>query len=97
MANTLNMQSAYYIIRGKVQGVFFRANTKTTAENLGIKGWVKNTREGDVEVLAQGSDEQLKAFEEWCRKGPSRARVEEFVSEWRDSEEHADFEIVRDH
>jgi acylphosphatase len=90
------MNSVFFIIRGKVQGVFFRATTKTKAKELGIKGWVRNTEAGDVEVLAQGDAEQLALFEDWCRKGPSQARVDSFDREERNSEPCDSFTIVRE-
>ena len=92
----MRMQSAHFLVKGKVQGVFFRANTKTKAEELGIRGWVKNTAGGDVEIVAQGSTDQLKIFEEWCRKGPARARVDDFYSDETDAEEFDSFKIVRE-
>jgi acylphosphatase len=69
------MPSIHLIIKGKVQGVFFRASTKEMAEKLNITGWVKNTDGGDVEVRAQGEDEALEKFIAWCRRGPSQAKV----------------------
>jgi acylphosphatase len=69
------MPSIHLLIKGKVQGVFFRASTKDMAEKLDIRGWVKNTEEGDVEVRAQGEEESLEKFIAWCRKGPSKAIV----------------------
>ena len=89
------MVTTRFLIKGKVQGVFFRANTKTKADELGIKGWVRNTPGGEVEVFAQGSEEQLAAFEEWCRKGPSRARVDSLTKEERNADEFGSFQILR--
>lgn len=69
------MPSIHLLIKGKVQGVFFRASTKEMAEKLDIRGWVKNTPEGNVEVWAQGDEVALEKFIAWCRKGPSQAIV----------------------
>ena len=69
------MPTVHIMIKGKVQGVFFRASAKEKASALGVKGWVKNTREGDVESVASGNEKQLEAFIEWCRQGPSKAKV----------------------
>ena len=63
------------IITGKVQGVFFRQSSKEKALALGITGKVMNLHNGDVKIIATGSDEQLKAFTEWCRQGPPKADV----------------------
>ncbi len=62
-------------VSGRVQGVFFRVSTKDKAEELGIKGWVKNEPDGSVLIEAQGDIESLKFFEEWCHKGPLMAKV----------------------
>jgi acylphosphatase len=63
------------LISGRVQGVFFRATTKNKADELGIKGFVKNLGDGSVYIEAEGNQDQLIAFESWCRKGPPRAQV----------------------
>ena len=69
------MPTAHILIKGKVQGVFFRATAKEMAQALDLKGWVKNTREGAVEAVATGSENALHQFIEWCKKGPSKAIV----------------------
>jgi acylphosphatase len=63
------------IITGKVQGVFFRQTAKEKALELGISGQAKNLRDGNVHIIATGTQEQLESFTEWCKKGPSRADV----------------------
>jgi acylphosphatase len=63
-------------ISGRVQGVFFRASTRQKAEELGIKGFVRNEPDGSVYVEAEASSEKLNEFVEWCKKGPSAARVD---------------------
>ena len=67
------------IIKGKVQGVYFRARAKEFADNAGITGWVRNTVDGCVEALASGSAEHLELFIHWCRRGPQRAVVDEIT------------------
>ena len=69
------MPTKHLLIKGKVQGVFFRANARDLAEELGLTGWVRNTEEGDVEAMATGKLEQLQKFVDWCHLGPSRAKV----------------------
>lgn len=64
-------------ITGRVQGVFFRAKTKQEADRIGINGWVRNLPDGSVEALFEGDSEQLAQMVEWCRKGPSLARVDD--------------------
>lgn len=62
-------------IRGRVQGVFFRASAKETADRLGIRGWIKNMPDGSVQAVAEGDTESVGRFIEWCNKGPERAEV----------------------
>jgi len=73
------MPTVHLLIKGKVQGVFYRASAKTAAERLHITGWVKNTPEGHVEALASGEEGDLRQFVEWCRKGPAEAVVSEVI------------------
>jgi len=63
------------IIRGTVQGVFFRKHTRQAAEELGVRGFVRNEPDGSVYVEACGSPEAMASFELWCRQGPPGARV----------------------
>lgn len=72
----------HLLISGEVQGVFFRANTRKVASELGVYGWVRNTPNGMVEILAEGRKPLLDRFIEFCRKGPEGARVEEMEIEW---------------
>ena len=90
------MSTKHLLVKGKVQGVFFRATAKEVAEKIGVTGWVKNTDDGKVEVLAQGDLEALDQFEDWCRKGPSKARVDDFQKEETEAERFAEFNVHRD-
>jgi len=65
----------HFRVRGQVQGVFFRASTETVALRLGLRGWVRNSENGDVELVACGEMPQLEALEKWLWQGPSRAQV----------------------
>jgi acylphosphatase len=65
------------VVYGKVQGVYFRAHTQGQAVRLGLTGWVRNTPEGQVEVLACGAEERLADLRAWLRRGPALARVSE--------------------
>lgn len=69
------MQRVRLRIKGRVQGVFFRASARETAMKLGITGWVKNHPDGTVETVAEGERDALDRFIEWCRKGPENASV----------------------
>jgi acylphosphatase len=71
-------------VYGLVQGVFFRSNTQQKAFSLGVTGWVRNRKEGSVEILAEGEREALEALLSWCRKGPLGARVERVEHSWEE-------------
>ena len=66
-------------ITGYVQGVFYRATTRETALRLGLTGWVQNRPDGSVEAVAEGEEEIVDRFIEWCRKGPPGASVHDVV------------------
>ncbi len=89
------MPTVHIIIKGKVQGVFFRATAKDKAEAFEVTGKVRNTEEGHVEIWASGTDDQLKVFLEWCTKGPSRARVDDIWSETAPDQDFDGFEVIR--
>jgi acylphosphatase len=63
-------------VSGRVQGVFFRASTKEKADELGVKGFVKNERDGSVYIEAEGDEDLLQKFVAWCKQGPTHAIVE---------------------
>jgi acylphosphatase len=71
------------VIRGRVQGVFFRAATQREARRLGVTGWVKNRTDGSVEVLAEGDEDAIKEMTMWANHGPSAARVDHVDVRWR--------------
>ena len=66
-----------FIVRGRVQGVGFRWFVEREAHVLGISGWVRNNSDGSVEVLGQGSRDQLLGFRSRLRQGPRAARVDD--------------------
>jgi len=63
-------------VSGLVQGVFFRASTKAKAAEFGVTGFVRNEPDGSVYIEAEGEEENLEKFLQWCRKGPANASVE---------------------
>lgn len=70
------VQSCRYVVRGRVQGVGFRWFVEREAHILGIAGWVRNNHDGSVEVLAQGTRDQLAGLHSRLRQGPRAARVD---------------------
>ena len=73
------------IVRGRVQGVYFRQTTVQTARALGITGWVANLRNGNVKVVAEGSHSALERLLAWLQTGPAMAHVDEVESDWSDA------------
>ncbi len=69
------MSRARVRVRGRVQGVFFRSETRARAESLGVAGWVRNADDGSVEAVFEGPDERVDSLVEWCRRGPAGAEV----------------------
>jgi len=75
---------AHAIISGRVQGVFFRMETKRAADRLGVKGWVRNLKDGSVEAVFEGDRDRVEATLEWCRQGPPQADVADVHVSWND-------------
>ena len=73
------MKTIHLLIKGKVQGVFYRASAKKVAKELLLNGWVKNTDDGNVESIVSGESEAVDEFIEWCKKGPELAAVTEVI------------------
>ena len=69
-------------VEGRVQGVFYRAHTKEQGRKLGLKGYVKNLRNGRVEVVVEGERQKIETLIEWLKIGPSLARVSDVTIEW---------------
>jgi acylphosphatase len=79
------------LISGEVQGVFFRQETKRRADNLNVKGWVRNREDGSVEAVFEGEEQDVQALIAFCRHGPSGAVVmnaeverENYMGEFKD-------------
>lgn len=67
----------HLLISGRVQGVYYRASAQAEAQRLGLSGWVRNLPTGEVEAEAEGEQQAVAAFIEWCRHGPPSARVDD--------------------
>ncbi len=82
------------LVKGRVQGVYFRASAAQTATGLGIRGHVENLADGNVRIVAEGTTESLEKLIEWCGEGPPRAKVESVELKWLLAEgEFVDFRI----
>jgi len=68
------------LISGRGQGVWFRDSTRQEAQKLGVTGWVRNLRDGRVELLAEGAEEKVRCLMNWCAHGPPMARVDQVES-----------------
>jgi acylphosphatase len=91
----MGLKQVHLFVRGRVQGVFFRASTQREAKRLGISGWVRNRPDDGVEILAEGEEEALKELISWANRGPSAARVERVDTRWRGfSGDYPDFRIT---
>jgi acylphosphatase len=73
---------AHVLISGRVQGVFFSFETRRLARHMGIAGWVKNRGDGRVEAVFEGKREAVERLVEFCRRGPSGARVTNVEVRW---------------
>jgi acylphosphatase len=79
----------HFLIRGRVQGVGFRWFVHREASELDLRGWVRNTEDGDVEVVASGSVEDLAELRSNLRRGPRGARVDQLIEHYLDEREAA--------
>lgn len=79
-----NKVRAHALISGRVQGVFFRMETKRAADGFGVYGWVRNLRDGTVEALFEGERDRVDAVLAWCKEGPPYAQVSDVKVEWED-------------
>ncbi len=89
------MKTIHIKISGHVQGVFFRASAKEQALLNNIKGWIKNTKEGDVEAIVFGEERALVAFIAWCHRGPEKAQVVEVLVTPLEKQMFNEFKVIR--
>jgi acylphosphatase len=82
-------------VKGEVQGVFYRASTKAVADQLGVKGFIKNEPNGDVFIEAEGDKISLEMFLEWCHEGPEHADVNSVESHEGELKNYRNFDIVK--
>ncbi|NIC00620.1 acylphosphatase [Halobacterium sp. R2-5] len=86
---------ARVFVSGKVQGVYYRATTREQATDRGVDGWVRNLRDGRVEAVFEGLEDDVEAMVEWCHEGSPAARVDDVEVEYGDPEGFDGFEIRR--
>jgi acylphosphatase len=91
----MNSKTVHIVVQGKVQGVFYRATTKEIADKIGVKGWVRNKKDGCVEITAVGSEQQIQEFIGWCKKGPDRAQVTNLIVTNLQDQDFKDFQVIR--
>lgn len=85
---------AHVFISGRVQGVFFRSQTRHEAKKYSVNGWVRNLPDDRVEAVFEGEEEDVKRLIEFCKRGPPAARVARAEVKWeRYSGEFGDFEM----
>ncbi len=92
-----NLVRAHVFVSGRVQGVFFRKNTKKKAQELKLKGWVKNLSDGRVEAIFEGALKPVREMIKWIKKGSFLAKVEKVELFWEPYKgEYKEFEIRYD-
>ena len=89
-----NIRAQVYV-SGYVQGVAFRYSAIRAAESFGVTGWVRNLRDGRVELLIEGTEAQVQQMVAWCQHGPRGAQVTEIETELHPyTGEFADFDVI---
>lgn len=90
------IQQVHLLIKGKVQGVWYRKSTKIKADELGVRGIVRNLPDGSVEVIAVGEQMKIDWLIDWARQGPKFAVVDSVtVSKLKTPQQFLDFQIIR--
>ncbi|MBD1393973.1 acylphosphatase [Mucilaginibacter glaciei] len=82
-------------VKGKVQGVFFRAGAKAVADQLGVRGFVQNVSNGDVYIEAEADDTFMEMFLEWCQEGAEHAVVTGIETHEGELKNYCNFEVIK--
>jgi acylphosphatase len=82
-------------ITGKVQGVSFRATTKAVADQMGVRGIIRNEKDGSVYIEAEGDDVLLEVFLEWCHEGSDRSKIENVDVVPGELKNYQNFEVLK--
>ncbi len=89
-------KSVKLIVKGTVQGVFYRQFCKENADKLGVNGFIRNLENGDVEVVLEGNNDEVDMMIKLCKQGPKHAQIRDVeVEEKKWSGEFKDFRILR--
>ncbi len=88
------MTRAHVHVRGRVQGVFFRMETRDRARSLGLEGWVRNCRDGTVEAVFEGDRARVESMVDWCGRGPAGARVDDVDVKWEEPAGESGFAVL---
>jgi acylphosphatase len=89
-------KAAKLIVQGTVQGVFFRQFTKEHADNLKLRGFVRNLDNGDLEIIVEGEQENIERFIPILKKGPEHAQIRNITTEERKwSGDFKEFKVLR--
>lgn len=95
MLSVTMLVRAHILVTGRVQGVFFRDHTQRWATSLGLTGWVRNLMDGRVEIIAEGTEENIKGLISRVSEGPPMAHVQDVDVNWKDhAGEFDDFRIT---
>jgi acylphosphatase len=95
MSRDAETAQAHIVVRGRVQGVYFRGSLKQEADTQRVVGWVRNQDDGSVEAMLQGRRDTVSAVVAWMRQGPHGARVESADIAWSEIDEPVQgFEIL---
>ena len=89
------IRSYKILVKGRVQGVNYRYNAQASAHRNNLTGFVRNTHDGHVLIHAEGEEERLQKFIEWCNTGPRDAEVTELNAEEQEVVGYQTFEIKR--
>lgn len=85
----------HFLVQGRVQGVGFRWFVHREASELGLRGWVRNTEEGEVEIVVSGTAESLDELRASLRRGPRGSRVDRILEHYLNESEGNDLEAFR--
>lgn len=95
MPDANDIVRAHVWVKGRVQGVGFRAYVEYSARQAGVTGWVRNVGYDTVEAVAEGERAKVEQFIEWIKQGPRASRVEESKVEWEDARGEREFGVRR--